>query len=193
MRFVVGVTGKIGSGKSTVSQFFSELGATVIDVDKVAHRILEREDVKQLLLRHFGDQIVVNRRVDRRRLASVVFSNPSQLLVLESIVHPILRTEVAKQVENLNGLVVIDAAILHRIGLQKLCDLIIVVKAPTEKIFERLKSKGFSKKQIEERLLLQQDIPDEGTIIVNDGDLKQLQEKVKDIFLRLIKSKVEST
>ncbi len=191
MRFVVGITGKIGSGKTTVSQIFSELGATVIDVDKVAHQLLEKEELKNLLVRHFGKDIIVNGKIDRKKLASIVFSDRLKLLKLEAIVHPPLKLEIQKLLENLKGLVVIDAAILHRIGLDELCDLIVIVKAPHEIIVERLRRKGMSNSEIERRLLLQEDIPQEGTVIVNDGDFKNLRDKVEKIY-QMIKLKLES-
>ncbi|AEH50434.1 dephospho-CoA kinase [Pseudothermotoga thermarum] len=192
MRFVVGVTGKIGSGKSTVSKFLAKLGATVIDVDKVAHEILETENVKRQIVEAFGKEILTDGKVNRKKLAGVVFSDSLKLRLLESIVHPVLREEIARRVEKLRGLVVLDAAILHRIGLDKLCDLIIVVTAPLDRIFERLRAKGLSEGEIRRRLSFQNDIPLEGIVVDNEGDLNSLREKVEKIYQQILLPRIFS-
>ncbi len=191
MRLVVGLTGKIGSGKSTVAQILEEFGAHVIDVDSIGHEVLRMQDIKDSLKEVFGEEIFSGFDIDRKKLASVVFSNPQKLAILEQIVHPVMRKNIEEKINSLNGLIVIDAAILHRLKLDKLCDFVITVAAPMDKIIERLKSKGLSEDEIYQRLASQEDMIKSNHVLVNDSDLFSLREKIKDFYNKVIKSKMQ--
>ena len=108
-----------------------------IDVDRVGHRILERSGVQAELRRHFGADIFTSQGViDRRALGQRVFRNPRELRTLEAIVHPPMVGEVEGDLQRLDGQVVINAAVLFRMGLQRLCDAVVCVRAP---LIQRLK------------------------------------------------------
>ncbi|MEJ5229749.1 MAG: dephospho-CoA kinase [Pseudothermotoga sp.] len=187
---VIGLTGKIGSGKSSAAEIFKELGAHVIDVDRIGHEVLQLKEVKNSLREIFGDEIFEGSEINRKKLASRVFSNSSELELLEKIVHPLMRKHVKKQIDLLEGLIVIDAAILHRLGLDELCDFVVTIVAPREKIIQRLRDKGLSEEEIDRRLSAQQDISSRGTVIENDSDFASLREKIKNFYTRVIKSKL---
>ncbi|MGJ8455469.1 dephospho-CoA kinase [Pseudothermotoga sp. U03pept] len=187
---VVGLTGRIGSGKSTAAEIFKELGAHVIDVDRIGHEVLQMQEVKNSLRKIFGDEIFDGLEINRKKLASRAFSNSTELQLLERVVHPLIRERVKKQIDLLDGLIIIDAAILHRLGLDELCDLVVTIVAPFEKIIQRLRDKGLSEEEINKRLSAQQDIPECGTVIENDSDLDSLCEKIKSFYTRVIKSKL---
>lgn len=191
MKLVVGLTGKIGSGKSTVAQIFDELGARIIDVDKIGHEVLQMQDVKDSLKKVFGEKIFDGSDIDRKKLASIVFSDSQKLAILEQVVHPMMRKKVKEQLDSLSGVIIIDAAILHRLKLDELCDLVITVVAPTNKIVERLKAKGLSENEIYQRLSSQKDVTNTDYVIVNDSDLLSLREKIKDFYNKVIKSKMQ--
>ncbi|WP_041083684.1 dephospho-CoA kinase [Thermotoga profunda] len=190
MKLIIGLTGKIGSGKSTVAQIFRELGAHIIDVDKIGHEVLQNQEVKNSLREIFGEVIFDGVNVDRKKLASIVFSDPKKLSILERITHPKMREKITEELNSLTGLIVIDAAILHRLKLEKLCDFVITVVAPMDKTVERLKQKGMNEDEIYRRLACQEDITDTEYVIVNDSDLSSLREKIKSFYNRVIKSKM---
>ncbi|MBU0615586.1 MAG: dephospho-CoA kinase [Nanoarchaeota archaeon] len=138
---IIGVTGTFGSGKSLVA---GSIGFNVIDVDRIGHKVLEIK--KDELAQAFGKEILVKGKVSRRRLGRIVFSNSIKLKKLNSIVHPQLILEVKQKAKDN---CVIDAALLCQLGLDKLCDKTILVKANKKIQIERLLNKGYSKTQIE--------------------------------------------
>jgi len=190
LKFVVGLTGKMGSGKSTVASILKEFGAKVINVDLIGHSVLSNEKVKDSLKKIFGESIFLKNQIDRKKLARVVFSDLNKLSSLEKIVHPLIRIEVEKQVESSDGLIVIDAAILHRLKLDKICDIVILIKSPEDKIIHRLREKGMNEEEIRERLMAQHDIVETDLVIVNDSDLLDLRRKIKNFYNEVIKSKL---
>lgn len=190
MKFVVGLTGKMGSGKSTVASILKEFGAKVINVDLIGHSVLSNEKVKDSLKKIFGESIFLKDQIDRKKLARIVFSDLNKLSSLEKIVHPLIRIEVEKQVESSDGLIVIDAAILHRLELDKICDIVVLIKSPEDKIIHRLREKGMNEAEIRERLMAQHDIVETDLVIVNDSDLLDLRRKIKNFYNEVIKSKL---
>ena len=109
---IVGLTGNIATGKSTVMRLAAERGATIIDADKVGHGILHNERVKQILRDAFGDTIFdENNAVIRPALGKIVFSDPAKLKQLESITHPAIRQEIGERIANATSEVVIVEAI----------------------------------------------------------------------------------
>jgi len=182
MKVVIGVTGKFGSGKSTVAKILEKRGAKVIKVDEIGHEVLEDEEVKRKLLRVFGGEIFENGRVNRKILGNIVFSSEERLRELERILHPRMVEKVRELIEKLEGIVVLEAAILKRMKLDSLCDYIITVVADEEKIFERMKKKGFSDDEIRRRLSLQEDVKPMGIVVTNNGTLEELEEKVSMVW-----------
>ncbi|WP_461766454.1 dephospho-CoA kinase [Pseudothermotoga sp.] len=192
LKLVVGLTGRTGSGKSTVANMLKQFGASVIDVDKIGHEVLQDESVKEELRQLFGSEIFSGDEIDRVKLGRIVFDDEEKLKALEKIVHPLIRERVSKRLESMSGVVVLDAAILKRIGLDKLCDAIITVKCDDEKIIERLRAKGLTEVEIKKRLFAQRDISEEGFIVENDSDIESLREKVIHIYKQLLKGGVGS-
>ena len=131
------MTGAYCSGKNTLVSVLKELDFSEIDVDRVGHRILEKSGVQAELRRHFGADIFTPQgAIDRRTLGQRAFGNPRELRALESIVHPPMVGEVERVLGQLGGAVVINAAVLFRMGLERLCDAVICVRAP---LIQRLK------------------------------------------------------
>ena len=131
------MTGRYCSGKNTLVSLLKESNFSEIDVDRVGHRILEHSGVRAELRRHFGADIFTPQgAIDRRALGQRVFRNPRELRVLESIVHPPMVGEVERMLQRVEGVVVINAAVLLRMGLERLCDAVICVRAP---LIQRLK------------------------------------------------------
>jgi len=191
LKLIIGLTGKIGSGKSTVAQIFKEFGAHVIDADKVGHEVLNQQDVKDSLRKIFGEAIFSGSQIDRKKLSSIVFSSPEKLSLLEQVVHPMIRRKIKDQLSSLSDVIVIDAAILHRLKLDELCDVVVTITAPFDKIVERLKAKGLSEDEIHQRIACQKDVTNSKYVIVNDCDLSSLREKIKNFYNEVIKSKMQ--
>ncbi|WP_448532425.1 dephospho-CoA kinase [Pseudothermotoga sp.] len=187
---IVGLTGKMGCGKSTVAEILKELGAKVVDVDKIGHEVLKEETVKDQLKQLFGPEIFCQGEIDRKKLAQIVFEDEEKLKIFERVVHPMIKRRVIESIEDSSGIVVLDAALLRRIGLNQLCDVIITVKCDERKIFERLRERGFSEEEVRRRLSAQNDIVEEGIIIENNFDLVSLRSKVMDAYKRLFEGGV---
>jgi dephospho-CoA kinase len=134
---VVGVTGSIGSGKSTVARFFGTWGGAVISGDQVGHEVVDRSrSLRARLAKTFGNDILVSGRVNRRLLAERAFASPAKVRVLNKLVHPQLIRELNRQVRatrKRTGVraVVIDAALLVEWGLGKIhWDILVGVENP---------------------------------------------------------------
>ena len=143
---IIGLSGGIGTGKSTVAGFLKELGAAVIDADSVGHRVLEMPEVKAQLIATFGPDILYSQgSVDRQRLAAIVFANQEALARLNHIMHPPIRRQVEKELEEhrIQGAVVavIEAPLLEEAGWTEMVDQLWVTTAPADVILERLTEK----------------------------------------------------
>ena len=139
---VIGLAGKYCSGKNAAAEIFRDMGIPSIDVDKLGHEALDARTDKIRAV--FGEEVMSGddgaRKVDRRALGRLVFADPQKLRALEEISHPWMKEETARLVKkHLDGgadYVVINAAILYRMQLDRLCDCIIWVEAP---LFQRIR------------------------------------------------------
>lgn len=126
---VVGVAGKLGSGKSAVAGILADAGFRVVDVDRLGHRALVTE--RDRIIDAFGRGILFpDGQIDRRRLGALVFRTEEARRRLEAIVHPVMVRNVAALVTVERAPVVIDAALLYPMGLDALCDVVFWVRAP---------------------------------------------------------------
>ncbi len=142
---VIGLTGGIGSGKSTVAEMLRELGAHVIDADRVAHEVYEPgTEGWEAVVAAFGrDVIGPDGRIDRKKLAGIVFSDPEALGRLNRIMHPLVDRELRRRLQALRdqnhpGPVVVEAALLIEAGWHTLTDEVWLVVAPSETVRQRL-------------------------------------------------------
>jgi dephospho-CoA kinase len=136
------------------------LNFSEIDVDRVGHEILDDVGVKRELHRRFGEVIFnCEGTVDRRVLGQRVFRDPRELRALEAIVHPPMAAEVEKILRRLEGQVVINAAVLFRMGLERLCDAVVCVRAPLLQRLKRARRRdGLGLIQLMRRMLAQRGI-----------------------------------
>lgn len=191
----VGLTGSIGTGKSTVSQIFKKLGAYVIDADKVVHKLLENEKVKREIAEVFGKEVFdTSGKIDKKKLAKIVFNAPEMKKKLEKILHPKVRQEIENFIKEVykrdkNAVIIAEIPLLIETGLYKNYDKIIVVYAPKDLQIKRLLSKGFSKEEALSRINSQIDIEEKlkyaDIVIENTGSLEELEEKVKKVYEQL--------
>ena len=185
----VALTGGIGSGKSLVGEYLEELGAIVIDSDELARTAIERgspgyEDV----LAAFGDEILTEGEIDRKKLAARVFSDEPALKQLEAIIHPRVRETAEKLTRNLGA----DAIVVNQIPLlfetdgAKRFDYVITVECAEGIRVERLKERGMKEYEISKRMQAQASDEQRASIadfvLKNEGSIDQLQRAVQDLW-----------
>lgn len=134
---VIGIAGGIGSGKSTVARILGDLGCVVLDSDAAAKSALDRPHVLDTIRGWWGPDVIgTDGRADRRRIADVIFADPSQRARLEGLIHPLLKLDravvVAKAVATSKPGVVVDAPLLFEAGVDAECDAVIFVECPDE-------------------------------------------------------------
>jgi len=186
---VVALTGGIGAGKSTVAQNFAELGALVIDADQLARMAIERgtDGFAEVLLR-FGDEIILNGDIDRKKLAEIVFSDESARKDLEKIIHPRVQAIFAEAVEDLDqdDILIYEIPLLVETDAAEKFDYIITVEADLELRKSRLLKKGLYISQIEKRMAAQATQESREAIadyvIRNDGDEDSLLRQVENLW-----------
>ncbi len=153
--FIIGVTGEFGSGKSTVAAMFQKRGGCVIDADKVVHDLFRKDALCRRQVRAtFGEDVLTEEGVDRRKLGHIVFGDPKALQKLETIVHPLVKGRIEEQLRKSRVRVtVLDVPLLIEAGWAKMVDALIVVKAGRKIQIERLQKRmGLSRAEILRRL-----------------------------------------
>ena len=186
----IGLTGGIGSGKSTVSKMLAEMGAPILDADKVGHGIYAPggpayEDV----IEAFGRDILApDGTVDRKKLGPIVFGDPNALKKLNSIVHPKMLAEMQRLVNGMREAgetkpIVVEAAILIEANWQPMCDEVWLVRASKERVIQRVeRDRGMAPEQTEARIRAQLSDDERRKhadyLIENEGSLADLRAAV---------------
>jgi len=189
---IFALTGGIGAGKSLAAQYFSDLGARVVDADHLARVAIERgsEGFDEVILR-FGEEILRDGDIDRKALAEIIFSDSQAKEDLEAIVHPRIRELFAEVVSDLNSgeILIYEIPLLAETGSAKNFDLIITVEADLEIRKERLRKRGMLASEIERRIASQASREDRQAladyVITNDGDEDQLLRAVENLWEEL--------
>ena len=189
MAFVVGLTGGIGSGKSLAAQFFSQLGALVIDADQLARSAIERgsEGFDEVLLR-FGDTVLKNGDIDRVALGQIVFENPQAKKDLEEIIHPRIRAEFEEAVASLNPgqIMVYEIPLLVETNAADRFDFVITVESDPEVRKQRLRARGMFHSDIEKRMASQATEEERRAVadcvLTNNGTEDDLLRQVENIW-----------
>lgn len=182
----LGLSGGIGSGKSTVAKMFADLGAVVIDADAIAREVLEPGQVGyENVILHFGNQVLdASGNIDRKELAKLVFNNEEQLARLEAIVHPAVIARVAQIRESLpeSSVVIYDTPLLVEKQMQNQFDKVVIVTADLDLRKARLIDRGLSITDIDSRIANQatdeQKIAAADYVIANNGTLQDLRSQV---------------
>jgi len=148
---IIGVTGLIGSGKSTAAKILKSYGFAVIDADKIGHKVVDKNpELLKKLVYAFGEEILTKaKKLNRKKLAFLAFQNESSKNKLNRLVHPYLLKELKKQIKELSHekeFIVIDAALLLDWNLDKIVDLVIMIHTSQKLRLKRLSKRGISKK-----------------------------------------------
>jgi dephospho-CoA kinase len=183
----VGLTGGIGTGKSTVAKIFHELGVPIIDADEIAHQITQPQTViYQKIIEYFGDNILLeDKRLNRKKLRSLIFQNAQQKIWLENLLHPeIIKIMLKMAVETKAPYVILVIPLLAEASkLIDFLDRILVVDADLNTQIQRVITRDQSNEQeiktiIESQAQRQQRLNIADDVIVNNGDLNTLREQV---------------
>jgi dephospho-CoA kinase len=188
---IIGLTGGIGSGKSVVGAMLADLGAHVIDTDKIGHRVYAPgSEGFRRIVETFGAGIVAaDGTIDRKRLGAVVFGDDERRHALNAIVHPLIFQEIMREIgetrsAGFDGPIVLEAPILVEAKGTGLVDQIWVVAAPPDAVRKRLMdSRNMTRAEIEARVAAQLDDAERrrhaDVILENDGDLLSLRKVVE--------------
>lgn len=191
---IVGLTGGIGSGKTTVAKMFNQLGVPIYIADQEAKKLMATSKViKRKLIELFGNKAYVNNQLNKPFIANVIFNDETVLDKMNAIIHPRVARHFNKWIQKQNGLYVIkESAILFEEELYKHCDFVITVTAPKElKIKRLLKRDTTTKKKIE--AIMKNQWSDEEKIklsnfIIINSDIEKTKDQVAKIHQQIIDS-----
>jgi dephospho-CoA kinase len=200
---VIGILGGLCAGKSTVAAEFAKLGCAVIDADKIAHRLLDKREVREEIIRVFGKEVLDWRgKISRPELANRVFGDPEKLSKLISILHPpvLARAEqlIAEHSSNPRiKAIVLDIPLLVEVGWEKRCDRVIFVDCNPPIRLERAKKNGvFDADELKVRENLQISLDKKrriaDNIVDNNSDLTGLSKQIACIFSSIVDAKVKT-
>lgn len=189
--FIIGLTGSLKTGKSTVAKMFAHLGAKVISADTIAH-----EEIKpngrcyKEIIKIFGREILKNEAIDRKKLGKIVFEDKKKLKILENIIHPVVNQRIGGFInaqQGKKGVIVLDVPLLFEVGLQKKVDASVVVKAPAtvqiKRAVKQLKiSKAEALRRIKAQMPLKTKIRLANFIIDNGGTITGTRKQVVKIW-----------
>ena len=197
---IVGLTGGIGTGKSTVSRKLRERGYPVIDLDIISREVIEYPEVIDELVRNFGSEILENQNntsgkksISRNKLRQTVFKEEKKVSVLNSIMHPPIVEEMRRQIEELRKsykTVFVEVQLLFEAKLEKEFDIIVLVYADKKTQLERvLKRDGRSEGEVQQIINAQMDMTEKrrlsNYIIENNGDSEMLDLEIEKFIKKL--------
>ncbi|MBI3307064.1 MAG: dephospho-CoA kinase [Candidatus Omnitrophica bacterium] len=192
-KLILGLTGGFGSGKTTVSHFFEELGAEAVEADRLAHEAyLEVSPVAKQISGLFKDlKPVPGKGFDRRQIAEIVFQDEAKRKKLEAIIHPYVFQRMVEELEDSDHeVIVLDVPLLFETGLNRFCHKTVVVKAPDEVVKRRLLEKGFSEEEIKRRqkvqIPLEEKLKRADVVIDNSKTLQETRREVQQTWKKIL-------
>jgi dephospho-CoA kinase len=198
---VIGLLGGVASGKSWVAKYLAQLGAVVLDADRVGHQVLEEPEVKQALRQRWGEEIfAADGQIDRAAVGRKVFAppaeGPNELRFLEQIVHPRIGQRLSEQIAAARAAgapaIVLDAAVMLKAGWDEKCDVIWFVDAPRALRIERARQRGWDEKQFAAREAAQESVEEKrgraDAVIENAGPKEDTQRQLRGLWKELVES-----
>ena len=190
---VIGLTGGIGVGKSSVVSLLQSLGAHIIEADQVGHRVYRpgTEGWQRVVVLFGPDILDANKEVDRKRLGELVFSDPDAIASLNAAVHPLISEEIQARLKALEGdgaaVAVVEAAVLLEAEWDAMVDEVWVVSAPEERTIERVQlQRGLTEAQVRQRMKAQspaeRKLQRADVVIDNGADTEALRRRVESLW-----------
>ncbi|PHQ26803.1 dephospho-CoA kinase [Marinobacter guineae] len=193
---IIGLTGGIGSGKSTVARLFGELGVHWVDADDVARQVVEPgTPALARIAEHFGEGILTSEgALDRARLRGIVFQEQEERLWLESILHPVIREELIRQLNPENyqlPYVLLVSPLLLETDQHELVDRIVVIDVPVDVQIERTMARDTNSREQVERIIAaqmsrQQRVERADAIIDNNRPMDEVERQVRELHERFL-------
>jgi dephospho-CoA kinase len=197
---LIGILGGVASGKSLVAQQLARLGAGVLDADRAGHEVLRLPQIEAAVRQRWGDEVFgPDGRIDRRRLARIVFAGPPegplQREYLEKLTHPEIGRLLGRQAAALAGsgyrVAVLDAALLLEAGWDKLCDRLVFVDAACEVRLSRALGRGWSKEDFAAREEAQESLDSKrqraDVVVDNSGSPEHTQAQIERFWQSLFR------
>lgn len=187
MAYVIGLTGGIGSGKTTISNLFEKLGVPIVDADIIARELTKKDQpAYQKIVTRFGENILlIDKNIDRQKLRKTIFENPVEKKWLEDLLHPLIRKRIQDDIKKINApycicVIPLLAESKHNYAF---LDRILVVDAPIDTQLQRVKARDHNNDLLIQKILTSQaarearlKIADD--VLTNDTDIKALEKKV---------------
>ncbi|MFB5267398.1 dephospho-CoA kinase [Paenibacillus enshidis] len=195
---IIGLTGGIATGKSTVSALLAAKGALLVDADAIAREVmLPGHPVLEAVVRHFGQEVLnQDGTLHRKKLGAIVFANPTERQALNDITHPAIRQEIlrrmnAYETEFPDKLIVVDIPLLYESGLDKLFHKVLVVYVPREVQLKRLMERdGLTEEQASQRLDAQMPIEEKkrlaDIVVDNSRDMASTERQLDELCERKV-------
>ncbi|MBR9700188.1 dephospho-CoA kinase [Candidatus Woesearchaeota archaeon] len=184
---IIAITGNIGSGKSTAAALFENYGREILRADLIGHEMYHREDIKGAVIKRFGEKILTDGEVDRRKLKEIVFSDPDELKALNAIVHPEIVQYISQKAKEFTH-VVVEGALLIEAGFKD-HDVMILLTIDKDIQIKRLLERGkYNKEEILNIIAAQ--MPQEDKIAYADYvvDNSGTVEEFKENLIKIIRS-----
>ena len=191
MTKIIGLTGGIGSGKTTIANYFAEKGIPVYIADDEARKITESPDILQSIRTVFGDEVFNNEKLDRVKVSQIVFNDTNKLKQLNEIIHPAVKKHFKNWVlQNSNfDFIVYETAILFESGSYKQCDVVISVIAPIETRINRVMIRdSVSREEVLNRIknqLSDEDLIKKSDFIIENNTLEEAKRQVDKILKKI--------
>ncbi len=190
---IVGITGILGSGKTTVGEILKKEGFSVISCDEIVDCLLNKKNIIKEVGKIFGKSVIVNEKLDRKKIRKIIFENPQKKTELEKLIHPLVFEKIKEKIldtKKNGGIIFIEIPLLFETKSEFLFDKIVVVSAPQKEIKNRLKGK-YSEEEIERIWKNQFPISwkkkKSDYIIDNSGSILNTEKKVKRLIEKLKK------
>lgn len=190
---IVGLTGEMGTGKSTVAKFLEKhKSVKIFDCDNIAKKLLLKKTNIEKVEEFLEEKIIKNGKVDKKKIASIIFQDEAKKQKMENFIHPLVWENINEQIikNKEKKIFIVESAIIYKIGWDKYFDKIILVTSTKEKQIKRIKNKSrLSDEQIKERLdqqMLDKKIKKENLIVIdNNGSFEELKRKTNLIFEKI--------
>jgi len=190
-KVIVGLTGNIASGKSSVAKYLEGKGYPVIYTDALTNDMYESDDsFKEAVVLLMGDSILVDGKIDKSKVGSIVFNNKDKLKELEAIIHPIVLERSLEIMSKLDGLIIFEVPLLFEASYDKVCDKVIFVEIDKKIQLERLMSRNHLTKEealtrISSQVAQEEKMFKADFIIRNNDDLEHLYKQVDGIIQKI--------